>query len=258
MTDALVTSRLADTRPVFRLTPLGWILLAAALSAAMLAVRSGIAKMLSSFLTPEYSYGIIIPFVAAFLVWQCRDQIERVPFTGSWAGLLLALFGSVLGVVGKMSALYTIEQYSAFITLYGLVLGLTGWKVFRLLWIPLLILIFLVPLPSFLYQNFSAQLQLWSSQIGVWCMRLFGVSVYLEGNVIDLGVYKLQVAEACDGLRYLFPLMTIGFLIAHFFKAAFWKRALLFLSSIPITILMNSFRIGTIGVMVEHLSLIHI
>ena len=134
----------------------------------------------------------------------------------------------------------------------GWCLALTGGRVFRLLWVPLLILIFMVPLPEFLYQNFSAQLQLLSSQIGVWFMRLFGISVYLEGNVIDLGVYKLQVAEACDGLRYLFPLMTIGFLIAYFFKAAFWKRALLFLSSIPITILMNSFRVGTIGVMVEH------
>jgi exosortase D (VPLPA-CTERM-specific) len=110
----------------------------------------------------------------------------------------------------------------------------------------------MVPLPDFLYQNFSAQLQLLSSQIGVWFIRILGISVYLEGNVIDLGVYRLQVAEACSGLRYLFPLMTIGFLIAYFFKAAFWKRALLFLSSIPITILMNSIRIGTIGVMVEY------
>jgi len=83
MTDALVTAHLADTRPVFRLTPLGWILLAAALSAAMLAVKSGIASMLSSFLTPEFSHGVIIPFIAAFLVWQRRDQIERVAFTGS-------------------------------------------------------------------------------------------------------------------------------------------------------------------------------
>ncbi|MEP7313467.1 MAG: VPLPA-CTERM-specific exosortase XrtD, partial [Pseudomonadota bacterium] len=72
------------------------------------------------------------------------------------------------------------------------------------------------------------------------------------GNVIDLGVYKLQVAEACSGLRYLFPLMTLGFIMAYFFHAAFWKRALLFLSSVPITILMNSFRIGVIGVLVEH------
>jgi exosortase D (VPLPA-CTERM-specific) len=60
------------------------------------------------------------------------------------------------------------------------------------------------------------------------------------------------VAEACDGLRYLFPLMTLGFLMAYFFKVATWKRAVLFLSSIPVTILMNSFRIGMIGVMVEH------
>jgi exosortase D (VPLPA-CTERM-specific) len=253
MTDALVATRLADTRPVFRLTPFAWILLAAALAAAVLALKTGVALMLRwVLLRPEYSHGIIIPFVAAFLVWQRRDQIERMPFTGSWAGLLLALVGAALGAVGEMSALFTIEQYSAFITLYGLVLALTGWNVFRLLWVPLLVLIFMVPLPEFLYQNFSAQLQLWSSQIGVWFMRLFGVSVYLEGNVIDLGVYKLQVAEACDGLRYLFPLMTIGFLIAYFFKAALWKRVLLFLSSIPITILMNSFRVATIGVMVEH------
>src|SRR5882672_401049 len=167
MTDESVTAHLADTRPVFRLTPLGWILLTLALAAAMLAVKSGIAKMLSSFLTPEYSHGIIIPFVAAFLVWQRRDQIERVPFTGSWAGVLLALFGAALGAVGKMSALFTIEQYSAFVTLYGLVLALTGWNVFRLLWVPLLVLTFMVPLPQFLYQNFSAQLQLLSSQIGV-------------------------------------------------------------------------------------------
>src|SRR6266404_4594015 len=251
MTDESVTAHLADTQPVFRLTPLAWILLAAALT-AVVAVKSGIAEMLSSFLTPEYSHGIIIPFVAVFLVWQRRDQIERMPFTGSWAGLLLVLLGAALGALGKLSALFTIEQYSVLIALYGMVLALTGARVFRLLWVPLLVLVFTVPLPQFLYQDFSAQLQLLSSQIGVWFMRLVGIGVYLEGNVIDLGNYQLQVAEACSGLRYLFPLMTIGFLIAYFFKAAFWKRALLFISSIPITILMNSFRIGTIGVMVDH------
>jgi exosortase D (VPLPA-CTERM-specific) len=252
MTEVLVGTRRTDTRPVFRLTPLAWILLTVASTAALVAVKAGVTYMLGLYRTPEYGYAPIIPFIAAFLVWQRRDQIEREPFTGSWAGLLLVLVGAMVGFVGKMSALFTIQQYSVLITLYGVVLTLTGWRVFRLLWVPLLILIFMVPLPEFLYLNFSAQLQLLSSQIGVWFIRLLGVSVFLEGNVIDLGVYKLQVAEACSGLRYLFPLMTIGFLMAYFFKAAFWKRALLFFSSIPITILMNSFRIGTIGVMVEH------
>ncbi|MGO9635088.1 MAG: VPLPA-CTERM-specific exosortase XrtD [Steroidobacteraceae bacterium] len=253
MTDTMATTPLADNRPVYRIVPLTWLLLAVAMIAAVLAVKTGLSQMLEWLLTkPEYSYGLIIPFIAAFLVWQRRDQIERMPFNGSWAGLVLALFGAAMGAIGKLSTLFTIEHYSVVITLYGLVLALTGWRVFRLLWVPLLILLFMVPLPDILYQNLSAQLQLLSSRIGVWFIRLVGISVYLEGNVIDLGTFKLQVAEACSGLRYLFPLMTIGFLMAYFFKAAFWKRALLFLSSIPITILMNSFRIGTIGVMVDH------
>jgi exosortase D (VPLPA-CTERM-specific) len=253
MTDALATTRFTDTRPVLHLTPLAWTLLGVALTASALVVKTGVERMANYLLTvPEYGHGLIIPFIAAFLVWQRRDQVERMPFTGSWAGLALTLVGVTIGAIGRLSALFVIEDYSMIITLYGLVLSLTGWRVFRLLWVPLLTLIFMVPLPEFLYRGISTQLQLVSSAIGVWFIRLCGISVYLEGNVIDLGVYKLQVAEACSGLRYLFPLMTIGFLIAYFFKAAFWKRALLFLSSIPITILMNSFRIGTIGVMVEH------
>src|SRR5208337_1540206 len=125
-------------------------------------------------------------------------------------------------------------------------------RAFRLIAVPLLILAFMIPLPQFFLYNLSTDLQLLSSELGVWFMRLFNVSVFVEGNVIDLGGYKLQVAEACDGLRYLFPLMTLGFLMAYFYKGALWKRIFLFLSSIPITIIMNSGRIGTIGVMVEH------
>jgi exosortase D (VPLPA-CTERM-specific) len=78
------------------------------------------------------------------------------------------------------------------------------------------------------------------------------ISVFLEGNVIDLGSYKLQVAEACSGLRYLFPLMTLGFIAAYFFKGAWWKRAVIFLSTLPIAVLMNSLRIGAIGIAVEY------
>jgi len=110
----------------------------------------------------------------------------------------------------------------------------------------------MVPFPNFIYNNLSTKLQLVSSAIGVGVIRLFGISVYLEGNVIDLGSYKLQVVEACNGLRYLFPLMTLGVIVAYFYHAALWKRLFVFASTVPITILMNSFRIGVIGVMVEY------
>jgi exosortase D (VPLPA-CTERM-specific) len=110
----------------------------------------------------------------------------------------------------------------------------------------------MIPLPNFLYNNLSQQLQLISSELGVWVIRQFGVSVFLEGNVIDLGAYKLQVVEACSGLRYLFPLMSFGFLIAYVYRGPTWQRWLIFLSTLPITVLMNSFRIGVIGVTVKH------
>jgi hypothetical protein len=107
MTDALVVARRADTRPVSRLTPLAWILLTVVLTAALLAVKANVSYMLVRHLTPDYGCATIIPFIAAFLVWQRRDKIERASPTGSWAGLLLALIGTILG---RMSAL--LEWYA--------------------------------------------------------------------------------------------------------------------------------------------------
>jgi exosortase D (VPLPA-CTERM-specific) len=117
--------------------------------------------------------------------------------------------------------------------------------------VPLALLFLMNPIPAFFYYNLSSQLQLLSSELGVAFMRLCGVSVLLEGNVIDLGNYQLQVAEACSGLRYLFPLMTLGVIIAYLFRGRGWMRWCLFLSTVPITILMNSLRIGVIGVLVD-------
>jgi exosortase D (VPLPA-CTERM-specific) len=202
--------------------------------------------------SPEYSHCLLIPPIAAFLIWQQKDRLERLSFSGSWWGLALLFLGGVLLVAGQLGTVYTLVQYAYLISLYGLVLSFLGWQAFRIIAVPLLILALMIPLPAFFLFNLSAELQLLSSEFGVFVIRLCGISVFLEGNVIDLGGYKLQVAEACSGLRYLFPLMTLAFLIAYFYKGALWKRLFLFLSSIPITVIMNSLRVGIIGVTVEH------
>lgn len=116
---------------------------------------------------------------------------------------------------------------------------------------PLAYLLTAVPLPQFLYQDLSAKLQLISSSLGVGCLQIIGVTAFRDGNVIDLGPIQLQVVDACSGLRYLFPLAAIALLCAYLFQDRMWKRVVLFLSSIPISILLNGFRIGMIGVLVE-------
>lgn len=202
-------------------------------------------------LKPEYSHGIIIPLLSAYLIWRQRAQLRELPFVGSWWGLLLIVAGIALRSVGELTTMQTLEHYALLLVLYGLVLTLVGPTVFRRLWMPLLILIFALPLPSFFDNALSLQLQLLSSQLGVWVIRAAGISVLLEGNVIDLGNYQLEVAEACSGLRYLFPLMTLAFIVAYLFRGPMWKRVTIFLSSIPITVIMNSLRIGFIGITVD-------
>ncbi len=212
----------------------------------------GIRFLLQVWEAPEYGYAYIIPFITLFLIWQRSDQLQNISFTGSWLGFMVVVFGVLLFFLGQLSALHIFIQYALLVVITGLVLSFTGLRGFKLIWVPLLLLVFIIPLPGFIYEGLSNDLQLISSSIGVWVIRLFNISVFLEGNVIDLGGYRLQVVEACSGLRYLFPLMTLGFIAAYFFKGSFWKRCVIFLSTIPITVLMNSFRIGMIGVLVEY------
>jgi len=226
-------------------------LLPAVLGALYLGFRDAIDVMVWSWQTAEFSHGYLIPVIAAYLAWQRRAELRTLDFRGSWAGLLLVLAGIALAVVGRFAALYTFQHLALLIVLYGLTLSLVGWPAMRVLAAPLGVLLFMIPLPSMLMFPLSSELQLVSSTAGVWLMRLAGVSTYLEGNVIDLGTYKLEVAEACSGLRYLLPLMTLAFLLACFFRAPAWKRVAVFLSSIPITLLMNSLRIAAIGIMVD-------
>jgi exosortase D (VPLPA-CTERM-specific) len=252
--NATVESRTAQAPtpvPIFGLP--GWLLGAVAAVCLAAVFSSGLILMVEWWIArDEYSYGWFVPPIAAFLVWQRRDALRALSFTGSWSAVALVAVALAIGVLGELSALYTLIQYAFLLALLGTVLAFTGWRAFRLLAVPLLTLVLMIPLPNFIYFPLSQQLQLLSSELGVWFIRLCGISVYLEGNVIDLGDYKLQVAEACSGLRYLFPLMTLGFIVALFYRAPMWKRALVFASAGVITVLMNSLRIGAIGVLVSH------
>ncbi len=229
------------------------VLIALAIGAALLFIFwDGLSFMVRYWEKEEYNHGYLIPLVALYLLLLRSDELARLKLSGSWLGLFLVVGGVVASAVGKISGTYQLSEYGFLLALFGIVVSAIGWSGFRKIWAPFVYLIFMIPLPFWLYQTLSAELQLISSELGVAVIRLFGVSVFLEGNVIDLGIFQLQVAEACNGLRYLFPLMSFGFLCAAIYLGPWWHRALIFFSTIPVTILMNSFRIGVIGVLVDN------
>jgi len=238
---------------VWKSSPLQWGALALAMGALVLWHLPALQFMVATWReVEEYSYGWFIPAISAFLIWQRSDQLRQHELSGSWWGLPVLLLALVLGAVGHLSAIRVFSMYGFVIGVFGIALASVGWRGTRILAVPLAMLLFMIPLPQFVLREVSHSLQLVSSQLGVALIRAFGISVFLEGNVIDLGSYKLQVVEACNGLRYLFPLMVLGTLAAYFFQAAMWKRVLLVVSTVPLTIVINSLRIGLIGVTVEH------
>jgi exosortase D (VPLPA-CTERM-specific) len=199
----------------------------------------------------EFSHGPLLPLLAVWLAWRKRGILAELPRDGVLAGVATVALGALVVFLGDRSALMSIVHYGLVLMICGLVIAWLGARSIRHIWLPLLLLFLAIPLPNFILNNLSSQLQLLSSQLGVALIRLFGVSVSLDGNVIDLGEHKLEVAAACDGLRYLFPLITLSFVMAYFYRAPLWKRAVLFASSIPLSILMNGLRVGSIGLLVE-------
>ena len=199
----------------------------------------------------DYSHGMFVPLISLFLIWQARHRIAEAGAKNSWWGLAVILAGLFLYWIGELATLYVLQHVSLWLVIVGLVIASIGVRRARVIAFPLSYLFTSIPLPVFLYASLSSQLQLWSSALGVGFLQLIGVTAFRDGNVIDLGPVQLQVSEACSGIRYLLPLTSLALLCAYLFKDRMWKRVALVLSSIPVSIVVNGFRIGMIGVLVE-------
>lgn len=199
----------------------------------------------------NFGHGFFVPLISGYLIWQKRDLLFRHQRANTWVGFGIVVTALFLYFVGEFSTIYFLLHVSFWLVLCGMAVALLGWNGVQPIGFPLLFLLTMIPLPQFFLQSLSAQLQLFSSWLGVACLKLAGVMAFRDGNVIDLGPIQLQVAEACSGLRALFPLMTLALICAYFLKGPLWKRVFLFLSSIPIAIILNGFRIGIVGLLVE-------
>lgn len=239
--------------PAWSRNGIWWIV--AALCAGLLGViyYDALVLMVGIWVDDEnYGHGFFVPFISLFLIWMKRDKIRALEPRGSWWGLSLIAASLALYIIGELGTLAPLLQLSFWLVLVGLCWATLGGRIVRALSFPLLYLLTMIPLPQFILQGLSGQLQLLSSALGVGCLQVVGITAFREGNVIDLGPIQLQVVEACSGLRYLFPLMSLALLCAYLFQGPMWKRAVVFLSSMPIAIVLNGFRIGVIGVLVEY------
>ncbi|WP_145108275.1 VPLPA-CTERM-specific exosortase XrtD [Cereibacter sediminicola] len=214
----------------------------------------GYESLARAWLTPEYSHGPLIPLISLYLfLRELRDKapLPEPRMMDRRPGLLVIGLGLLLGILGNVTAIPDLVTYAFIIWVSGVVLLCFGWAEGRRHQLPVLHLVFMLPLPQILYWKLTIFLQAVSSVLGVWFIRMMDIPVYLDGNIIDLGPFKLQVAEACSGLRYLFPILSFSYLTAILYRGPRWHKVLLFLMAAPLTVFMNAVRIGMIGVLVN-------
>jgi exosortase len=163
-------------------------------------------------------------------------------------GLVPIFFSILLILVGELGSVETLLYIGIYGCIVGLIVVLYGSRI-RYLLFPLIILLFIVPLPPYINRMLTFQLKLAASSLATLMLRVSGVSVYQDGNIIDLGVSQLQVVDACSGLRYLIPLLLLALLVGYFFSKGLWRRVVLLFFVIPISVFLNSFRIWITGIL---------
>ena len=235
------------------LTP-GLFWLAVATLGAAVFFSKGLDALFAAWALPEYSHGPLIPILSGFLfLRQLKEYpVDPGPKRNRWVGVTVIVAALMLAALGRLSNIADLVAYATILWVGGILLVSFGWATGKHFWPPVLHLVYMLPLPGVIYYKMTTWLQFISSELGVYFLRILSIPVFLDGNIIDLGITKLHVAEACSGLRYLFPILSFSYIFAVLYKGPMWHKAVLLISAAPITVVMNSIRIAVAGVIVQH------
>jgi exosortase D (VPLPA-CTERM-specific) len=199
----------------------------------------------------DYSYGFMIPLASAYLLWEKRKTLSGIPVKSAWEGLPVLLLFALISLYGMLGSSGNVSMPSIPVLIVLFSLFCFGVEAVKRLMLPLGFLVFMVPVPAAIDRYLGMHLKAISTRLGGAFISLFKIPVNISGNIIDLGVMQLQVVDACSGMRYIFPLLALGFLYAHFFERVLWKRAVCVLVTIPLGVLFNALRIGITGVLTD-------
>ena len=208
-----------------------------------------LAKLVSDWYHDDnYSHGFLIVPLALYFVWERREKLRKIPAAPSALGFVVVLGSVAVLIAGILGSELFLTRISILGTLVGVTLFLWGWGYLRALAFPLAFLLLMIPIPAIIFNQIAFPLQLLASQFGESAMGMANVPVLREGNVLILANTTLEVAEACSGIRSLVSLLTLAIVLGYFSDPRGWVRTLVAVSSVPVAIVTNGFRVAGTGI----------
>jgi exosortase len=162
-------------------------------------------------------------------------------------GLVAA--GAGLRLFGSYFYFHWFDAVSLLPTLAGLCVLSGGWTLLRWAWPAVAFLLFLVPLPYQVEEGLAHPLQRLATEASTFAIQTLGLPAVAEGNVIHLGELEIGVFEACSGLGMLVTFFALSTAVAFIIRRPVRDKVVVFLSAIPIGVLMNVVRITLTGVL---------
>jgi exosortase len=226
----------------------------------------------------NYSHGLLIPFVIAFIMWQERSRFANVSAQpAAWLGAIGVAISTLMLWAGTAGAELFVQRFSLVLMLASVVVYFFGVRLMRFVAVPLFLLLLAIPIPQIVFNKIAFPLQLFASRCAVAAMSFFSIPVLRQGNVIELMPLgatepkKLAVVEACSGIRSLMTLVTLAVIYAYFTtpggyarlrraagetpahrRFAIARSVILVLSAVPIAILTNAVRVSGTGVLAHY------
>lgn len=196
---------------------------------------------------PNFSHGFFVPAFAAFLIWRNRKSLASIKSRPSWTGLLIMVVALALLVFGVLAAVLFVSRVSLVVLIAGMVVYFKGWEFFKAVLFPWAFLFLMIPPPTLIMNLVTIPLQFLASDLATWFLRISGVPVLQNGNVIQLPNMALEVVEACSGIRSLISLGTLAIIYGYLLETNVAIRIVLAVLSVPIAVFANGLRIMGTG-----------
>ncbi len=197
----------------------------------------------------DYSHGYFIPFISFYMAYLIKDRLVSLKIKPALSGLVILFAGLALLVIAKIGSEYFLQRFSLVLVLLGIVLFLFGWQYFKQLSIPILYLIFMIPLPAIIWNKIAFPLQLFGSFLTEHVVRFLGIPVFREGNILYLAETTLEVVTACSGLRSLVTMFALSSLLVWMSPLSKGRKWVLFFIAAPTAIVANIIRLTTTAIL---------
>jgi exosortase len=241
-----------SSTPVTESRPLPWVTIGWFSLLLVAAYFPILRKLVDQWMTDDdVSHGFFVPIVAGYIAWTRREALINMEWKPAWWGLGLLVWSGIQAFLGTLGAELFLQRTAFLEAVVGLLLVMGGTAAIRALLFPLLLLPFMIPIPTVIYNQITFPLQLFASQVAEYCLLLLNIPVLRDGNILELASQKLSVAEACSGIRSLLMLTFLSLVYAYFFDTKLWMRWALFFCTIPIAIIANAGRVTITGILSE-------